>query len=526
METSKESILEKIFFAKRNRLLTFSINDTNIKELPKEIGVLEHLQWLDLAGNDLKKIPKEIGDLKNLQSLNLSGNSIKKLPKEISELYNLNNFDLHGNELSEIPKEFSELISLKRLNLANNMLKELPQNISEFKNLQWLNLSGNNLTKLPSGIGKLIKLEGLDLCDNKISELPNEIGYMLNIESLNLSNNLLSELPEEICNLRNLKFIYLSDNKINIIKSEFCDLKNLENINLSNNKLIKLPKEIGQLKKLKTLNLSNNNLNDIPKEISFLDTLSELVLFDNALTPFLQSYNLDRIKNLYLNGKKLKKFLKVINPNNDDIIDFTNSFTNSNEFEINLNFYEIAMLEFTSHNIGLDDIKKNNPKSLFYFTTKTSYLWAVLIIYLYNEKNEPIEAISSRIKDFVYKKRHEIIKTNSIYQIFEKEFNVDMNVINNIYKETFNSLTKKELICEDSEMKILDTSFIVMGCLVPVSFTKKTDYGVLVYRKKYEKYHSYMNKEYNYENNDEQILEFNIFKLLKIVKRRLSEEFV
>ncbi|WP_000541501.1 leucine-rich repeat domain-containing protein, partial [Leptospira interrogans] len=44
--------------------------------LPKEIGQLQNLQYLDLNDNQLTTLPEEIKQLQNLRELNLGDNSI------------------------------------------------------------------------------------------------------------------------------------------------------------------------------------------------------------------------------------------------------------------------------------------------------------------------------------------------------------------------------------------------------------------------------------------------------------------
>ena len=47
-------------------------------ELPKSIGELKNLKYLDLFNNEITKLPESIGELINLEDLNLSNNKIFK----------------------------------------------------------------------------------------------------------------------------------------------------------------------------------------------------------------------------------------------------------------------------------------------------------------------------------------------------------------------------------------------------------------------------------------------------------------
>jgi len=91
------------------------LEDTQIEEIPKEIGQLHNLQHLDLMYNQIEEIPKEIGQLHNLQELLLDNNQIEKIPKEIGQLHELQKLSLSDNQIKEIPKEIGQLHNLQEI---------------------------------------------------------------------------------------------------------------------------------------------------------------------------------------------------------------------------------------------------------------------------------------------------------------------------------------------------------------------------------------------------------------------------
>ena len=94
------------------RLVTeVNLRFKRLTTLPKEIGNLKNLKWLDLKGNKLTTIPKEIGNLKNLKSLGLIENELTTLPPEIGNLKNLKDLWLDSNPNFYMnPEELHQLI--------------------------------------------------------------------------------------------------------------------------------------------------------------------------------------------------------------------------------------------------------------------------------------------------------------------------------------------------------------------------------------------------------------------------------
>ncbi len=113
--------------------------------------------------------------------------------------------------------------------------------------------------------------------------------------------------------------INLSSNIIESIQlSTFNKFDALQNIYLSHNRLETLSINLNSLKKLKKLNLSNNKLTKITFEESsggVLEKLSlqynELIDDDDSQTIWTQIQKLTNLKELYLNGNKLKCIEKI-----------------------------------------------------------------------------------------------------------------------------------------------------------------------------------------------------------------------
>jgi len=60
------------------------LNDSQIKEIPKEIEFLTNLETIYLDNNQITKIPVELCKLTNLVILNLNHNQIRVIPKKLA----------------------------------------------------------------------------------------------------------------------------------------------------------------------------------------------------------------------------------------------------------------------------------------------------------------------------------------------------------------------------------------------------------------------------------------------------------
>ncbi|KAK0596969.1 hypothetical protein LWI29_020580 [Acer saccharum] len=152
------------------------------------ISMFPFLRHLDLSDGSFVSVPKKLGNLRHLRYLNLGDNGkIKKLPNSICKLQSLQTLMLDGcEELLELPRDIRYLISLRCLSLTTKQ-KFLPHNgIVRLNYLRCLYINSCiNLEYLVEDIGNLKALQTLGIrhCPNLIS-LPSSVKRLSSLQNL------------------------------------------------------------------------------------------------------------------------------------------------------------------------------------------------------------------------------------------------------------------------------------------------------------------------------------------------------
>ncbi|KAL4611712.1 hypothetical protein ACB092_08G145300 [Castanea dentata] len=285
--------------------------------LPKSIGSLKSLEYLDLSGcNFTGAIPTSLGNLTQMIYLVLSYNNFNGLlPSSIFDLPNISVLDLENNQLvGPLPNHLSGLNLLINLSLGSNFLNgTLPSwlfsltslvrltldhnqfigEIGEFKynnSLDHLDLSYNMLQgSIPSSISRLVNLPTLDLSSNNLQgSIPSSISRLVNLTTLDLSsNNLQGSVPSSISRLVNLSYLSLSSNNLSIMLDlkMFSNLNNLNVFNFSyNNLLVSINNNLTfTLPNLIRLYLSSCNISEFPIFLKVATNLIDLDLSNNKI---------------------------------------------------------------------------------------------------------------------------------------------------------------------------------------------------------------------------------------------------
>lgn len=313
-------------------LETLHLAGNHLTQLP-DLGRMTKLRFLTVNNNQLKELPKEIAKAKKLRILNAANNQLSELPPGLFNAEELEFVFLANNQIKKIPGDFSKLKKLKELNVVGNQLTELPKNIGSGGSLQNLYVSNNELAALPNSIGQLKSLRSLDVSHNPLTQLPENLGDCDSLERLMLSNCRLETLPNSLGKLQHLNFLNLADaevvyvnrtpvdgrteplpaknhNQLRSLPAALANCRKLVNLELSRNKYWEekdLWPVIQQLRMPQgTVNLTECNLSAVPMT-GWMDTqIQNLYLVKNELTQFpTEWYKAKGIKSIVLFQNKL-----------------------------------------------------------------------------------------------------------------------------------------------------------------------------------------------------------------------------
>ena len=188
--------------------------------IPRELGNLSSLEWLDLGFNNLTgEIPPELGDLAALEWLDFEDNQITgPIPPELGNLSKLNTLVLSRNKLSgTIPPELGNLTDIVQFYIIYNedLTGAIPPELAYLPKIRVLDLRFNGLTgEIPPEFGESSSLKILILRGNRLTgSIPPEIGDAPLLGHLAFDvNDLSGNVPAEIGNMDSLRVLDVTKN--------------------------------------------------------------------------------------------------------------------------------------------------------------------------------------------------------------------------------------------------------------------------------------------------------------------------
>ncbi|KAL2334853.1 hypothetical protein Fmac_016066 [Flemingia macrophylla] len=266
-------------------------------KLPKSIGLLSELVYLNLEGNYLEGEVTELhlSNFSNLKYLSLSGKSVSlKLVPNWVPPFRLNELDLRSCNLGpNFPSWIQSQLDLIHLDISDNGINDsAPDSFwNNLQQMEFLNMSHNTLKgALPNISIKYIYLNSNQF-EGKVSSL-----FLRQAIELTLSENKLSDLSSFLCDKStesNLEGLDLSNNQITgQLPNCWKSMEPLNILDLRNNQLSgKIPLSMGTLVNLDFLILRNNSLvGELPSTLKNCKHLVVLDVGENMLTGSIPSW--------------------------------------------------------------------------------------------------------------------------------------------------------------------------------------------------------------------------------------------
>ncbi|KAK9292703.1 hypothetical protein L1049_020682 [Liquidambar formosana] len=304
--------------------LDLSLNDFGGTQIPKFLGLLHNLRYLNLSSSSFSgELPPHLGNLSHLLYLDLQGEELHvENLRWLSGLPSLKHLNMGGVNLSRIGADWLHAVnmlpSLVELHLSQCELQSIPLSppLVNFTSLLVLNMSSNSFnSSIPHWLFNLTTLTKLDLSFNSFhGVIPGEIVNLIFLQDLDLSFNINIEgpIPRFLGNLCNLEFLDLSGNNLSGMINEFldgfssCPNHSLVSLNLFDNQLVgNLPDSLSIFENLRYLYLESNSFwGSIPSSIGNLSSLQELWLSYNQMNGTIpQSIGqLSKLDTLYLHS--------------------------------------------------------------------------------------------------------------------------------------------------------------------------------------------------------------------------------
>ena len=312
-----------------NKLVELYLGNLQINVIPKNIGILKDLNFLDLSNNNIKSVPIEICDIypyythidlsknqicppypfcydyisnqKNIECTNfkcdndyININNKCYYKKHIDILQELIDLNSSLNEIdpleigSEIGYQEWKNGKLIQLNLINNNLVSLPESICYlYSNLDYFNVSKNSICPPYPSCFEFIGFQNISDCEdlprlqsiiNNVDDTIANLSFKINLLSPDVSNT--PRLWQSSCPYEYVKYdnnCYFQPH-INILQ-DFID----NNIILGNIEPLELGFQEWSNNKLVNLDLGNLGINIIPDSISVLKNIISLDLSNNNL---------------------------------------------------------------------------------------------------------------------------------------------------------------------------------------------------------------------------------------------------
>ena len=267
-------------------LRLLDVSNNNIENLPRNIGMVRHLEALIVRDNRLASFPTSCKELKTLTHLDAAGNSFDLVPEMLTYTPLIKILDLSRNKLTSLYRKiddvtnagFNDAISAGKRARAKRNVEQFEgrrlRQIIEIKVMDRVaaKVRSDNRSKQVGALFQLYNLEKLSLASNHISLLPGTVARFTMLKELNVAQNELNDLPPDMGSLTRLRRVDFSHNNLMGIPPEVGNLGRCRYLDVSYNRLRALPNTIGNMTSLTDLNFEHNELVFVPVTLQSLET--------------------------------------------------------------------------------------------------------------------------------------------------------------------------------------------------------------------------------------------------------------
>ena len=274
------------------------------------------LRMLELENTELKNLPDEVGQLVNLRYFGVRHSNITKLPESISNLRNLQTLDISWSgfefELSNGVLNLAQLRHLKMFRPMNDNEVRVPQGISRLRNLQTLEgiYAGGGIAKELGVMTQLRSLEVRCVSDDHADELYFSVMKLSMLRKLSLTVERERESYDSSSSLR-------YENSIFPCLESFSSPPPLLQTLKLKGRLIEMPLWLGSMENLTTLRLSYSHLSENPTAIlQFLPDLKYLLMAEaykgrRMEKEFFRAGGFPKLEYLYMASRNLVEWTEI-----------------------------------------------------------------------------------------------------------------------------------------------------------------------------------------------------------------------
>lgn len=211
------------------------------------------------------------------QSVNFN-KIVRSLNFILSKKDDFRNYKVHLGDLDKVIDIFNQMLAKEQAPLdgwrhvrfnfltrnieqqLSTILERNPQDALQVNRITSIDLRYCMMTSLPQSLKGFAYVESLNLYDTYLRQLPEFLSGYNHLRQLCISGGKFSEIPEVLLHCRALRSLCLPDNQLEVLPQRSRALRNLEVLFLHDNKLVDLPDSFN-LNKLTQITLNGNQLN-------------------------------------------------------------------------------------------------------------------------------------------------------------------------------------------------------------------------------------------------------------------------